>query len=170
VERLPETFQDAVSVCRILDISFLWIDALCIIQDSPQDWRFQSLKMGEIYQQASVTLAAHCAKDDSRGFLAAALARRQTIQFESTVGTIGICRLPDPEDISNSGLAKRAWVLQERYLSTRILHFTLGQIYYETISGISWDFGVVADSTMLERNVSDPEPPSYANRQQVLPH
>lgn len=31
---LPKTYRDAISVCRSLIIRYLWVDSLCIIQDS----------------------------------------------------------------------------------------------------------------------------------------
>lgn len=42
LETLPKTFREAVQVCRKLDIPYLWIDSLCIIQDSKSDWEFHS--------------------------------------------------------------------------------------------------------------------------------
>jgi hypothetical protein len=44
-------------------------------------------------------------------------------------------------DISKSALSKRGWILQERFLSTRILHFTAGMIYLETARGIKSEDG-----------------------------
>jgi Heterokaryon incompatibility protein (HET) len=52
LEELPPTFQDAIVVCRRLNIQFIWIDSLCIIQDDEDDWRQQSGIMGLIYEQA----------------------------------------------------------------------------------------------------------------------
>lgn len=37
VSAFPMTFRDAVQVTRSLGIRFLWIDALCIMQDSSGD-------------------------------------------------------------------------------------------------------------------------------------
>lgn len=47
---LPEVFQDAITVARKLDIPFLWIDSLCIIQDRTSDWEQEAAKMGGYYQ------------------------------------------------------------------------------------------------------------------------
>lgn len=38
-EDLPKTFQDAITITQQLGIGYLWIDSLCIIQDSPKDWK-----------------------------------------------------------------------------------------------------------------------------------
>jgi hypothetical protein len=44
-DSLPQTYRDAVSVCRKLGINYLWIDSLCIRQDDKQDWDREALKM-----------------------------------------------------------------------------------------------------------------------------
>lgn len=45
---LPKTFQDAVTTCIALDIRYIWIDSLCILQDSPEDWAIQGSKMTQV--------------------------------------------------------------------------------------------------------------------------
>ncbi|KAF4459988.1 HET-domain-containing [Fusarium albosuccineum] len=64
---IPKTFQDAIKFCLKLGIHFLWIDALCIIQDNAADWETESAKMADIYENAFVTLAATRAKSDRDG-------------------------------------------------------------------------------------------------------
>jgi hypothetical protein len=46
---LPKTFQDAVLITRRLQYRYLWLDSLCIVQDSDDDWRRESAVMGDIY-------------------------------------------------------------------------------------------------------------------------
>ena len=58
VEDLPPTFRDAVTVCGWLDIRYLWIDSLCILQDSKDDWSTQSFQMRSIFKNAYLTIAA----------------------------------------------------------------------------------------------------------------
>jgi hypothetical protein len=55
---LPKTFQDAITITRKLGYRFIWIDALCILQDSSSDREKESQKMGIVYSQAVVTIAA----------------------------------------------------------------------------------------------------------------
>jgi hypothetical protein len=50
---LPKTFQDAATVCRAVDIPYLWIDSLCILQDSRSDWERESACMRNIYEGAT---------------------------------------------------------------------------------------------------------------------
>lgn len=64
---IPLTFQDAIIVARRLGISFLWIDALCIIQDDSLDWQHQSAVMADIYENAYITIAAATSVDTNSG-------------------------------------------------------------------------------------------------------
>ncbi|RYP40505.1 hypothetical protein DL767_001634 [Monosporascus sp. MG133] len=68
-EPLPNTFTDAIHTTRALGIRFLWIDSLCIIQDSPEDWVEQAPRMADIYGKAYVTLSADAAGNCNEGFL-----------------------------------------------------------------------------------------------------
>lgn len=63
---LPQTFQEAIKVCRWLAIRYLWIDSLCIIQNDPVDWEQQAAKMDSIYENAFFSIAAHGHAGSSR--------------------------------------------------------------------------------------------------------
>ncbi|KAK0718956.1 heterokaryon incompatibility protein-domain-containing protein, partial [Apiosordaria backusii] len=66
---LPKTLQDAVKVTQQLGNEYIWIDALCIIQDDAADWEKESGKMAEVYGNARVTIAALSAASVTEGFL-----------------------------------------------------------------------------------------------------
>jgi hypothetical protein len=66
---LPKTLQDAVSITRRLKIDHLWIDSLCILQDSSEDWQREATKMGEYYRNAFRTLSALDSPDANYGML-----------------------------------------------------------------------------------------------------
>jgi len=66
---LPMTFQDAIILARNLGVSYLWIDALCIIQDSKSDWALESAEMSRIYSCSLLTIAASSARDSETEFL-----------------------------------------------------------------------------------------------------
>jgi hypothetical protein len=66
ITTLPKTIHDAIQVTRSLGIPYLWVDSLCIVQDSPEDMEKELSKMSEIYMKASVTLSAASANDSSQ--------------------------------------------------------------------------------------------------------
>lgn len=66
---LPRTFMDAVILTRMLGIRFLWIDSLCILQDSIDDWNTHAPHMASVYGQSYVTISADAAENSSVGFL-----------------------------------------------------------------------------------------------------
>src|SRR6201992_697456 len=57
VGNIPNTIRDAISITRRLGIRYLWVDCLCIVQDSEDDWQTESPKMGSIYHRAKVTIS-----------------------------------------------------------------------------------------------------------------
>ncbi|KAF4637970.1 hypothetical protein G7Y89_g97 [Cudoniella acicularis] len=154
---LPRTYRDAVVVAARLGFSYLWIDAICIVQDNSEEWLSESEKMGNIYRHAVCTIASHCSKDDDGGFLEAALQKRGSIKFSSCdlKGTFLRSTADLELDISRSPLSKRGWILQERFLSTRILHFATGMIYLETVQGIKSEDGVTPMAPVMNIDASN---------------
>ncbi len=60
---LPRSFADAIIIARARSLDYLWIDSLCIIQDSLEDWAEQSAQMGEIYRNCDICIGAADASD-----------------------------------------------------------------------------------------------------------
>jgi len=67
MESLPKTFQDAVIITRKLGIEYLWIDSLCILQDSEEDWNREAAKMALVYSGATVVISADAARSSADG-------------------------------------------------------------------------------------------------------
>ncbi|KAF7558503.1 hypothetical protein G7046_g5651 [Stylonectria norvegica] len=148
LEFMPQTFQDAVKVTRRLGIRYLWIDALCIVQPKDGDdteWLQEGSRMGTIYQNATCTIAATAAINAEQGFLektgsSVFTAEPVTIikKTHSTTPGFSTKKLYIPvnvpsfyECVSKSALNSRGWVVQERALSTRIIHFTEHGVFWE---------------------------------------
>lgn len=136
-DALPSAFQDAVLVAQRLGIHYLWIDSLCIIQDSPQDWQRESAYMGDIYEGAVVTIAAVCSRSSAEHFLVPRSANcvnfaiiaitEQNSRLELVYARDGI---PVNEDYLGS-LHTRAWAYQEKVLSTRILNYQKHELVWQ---------------------------------------
>ncbi|KAI3326688.1 heterokaryon incompatibility protein-domain-containing protein [Xylariaceae sp. AK1471] len=133
---LPKTFQHAVTVTRNLGIQYLWIDSLCIIQDDEEDWKRESNRMESVFANAYCTIAATSSEDSWAGFL-----DRPSVgpsvklvdgsadpPFHVYANEVGGSF---DSDLKNGELNRRAWVLQERALSPRTIHFTSGYTYWE---------------------------------------
>lgn len=69
ISELLQAYVDAVALTRELGIQYLWIDALCIIQDSHEDWVKESAKMSGIYAKAYLTIAAASSGSANQPFL-----------------------------------------------------------------------------------------------------
>jgi hypothetical protein len=69
-DQMPVTFHDAFTVTRALGYRYIWIDALCIIQDDPQDLNMEMAKMGDIYHNSTVTIFAGKGPHSSSGLFA----------------------------------------------------------------------------------------------------
>ncbi|KAL8992586.1 MAG: hypothetical protein Q9169_006984 [Polycauliona sp. 2 TL-2023] len=66
-EALMPTFKDAIKVTRSLGMQYLWIDSICIIQDSQSDWLHESSQMSNVYKYAHCNIAATAADSDLSG-------------------------------------------------------------------------------------------------------
>ncbi|KAM0813974.1 putative HET-domain-containing protein [Seiridium cardinale] len=137
---LPKTFQDAVTTTRDLDLRYLWIDSLCILQDSIQDWEEQCAEMKRIYKDAFITIAGAAASNCESGFLHdRSVGSSTTLQVSHRgVSDEIVLTHRDMDEFTgidlpeqDSPLHKRAWVFQERLLSSRILYFGTKRMYFE---------------------------------------
>jgi hypothetical protein len=140
-DALPPLFQDAVIITRQLGLRYIWIDSLCIIQDSVRDWETESAKMGGIYESSYVTISATNSGDGTTRCLAE---RRKAVKlnYENTTKKEFALRarlvedhhpdIHENEPARLSGrLTSRSWALQEHVLSTRILHYTATELLFE---------------------------------------
>jgi hypothetical protein len=131
---LPKTFRDAVTFCQQLEIEYLWIDSLCIIQDDRADWEQEAEKMGSIYENAFLTLAASAAADDNGGFWF----NTPSLEWKGVTSRGGFGNAIAHSFINHGArnspyfpLSSRGWVFQERILSRRTLQFGRQELLWE---------------------------------------
>jgi hypothetical protein len=140
LSELPKTFQDAVKVTRLLGVPYLWIDSLCIIQygDNGKDWDRESGCMEAVFSAAYCTIAATSAIDSNAGFLERDVTTKYIYVENSSGKQFYISSDVDDfdNDVVNSRLNKRAWVMQEAVLSRRTIHFSAKQTYFECGKGV----------------------------------
>ncbi|KAH8656837.1 heterokaryon incompatibility protein-domain-containing protein [Ilyonectria robusta] len=141
---LPRNFRDAIAITRNLGIRYLWIDSLCIIQDSRSDWEKESKKMGHVYRNAFLTISAMAAEGSEGGILGPwptiDFPKPATVRvFPSGDENNAVVRLHLDhcenfpswyQETAQSPLNSRGWVLQEMVLSPRNLYFGSKMIYW----------------------------------------
>ncbi|KAI1491221.1 heterokaryon incompatibility protein-domain-containing protein [Biscogniauxia mediterranea] len=143
ISMLPRTITDAISLTKNLKINYLWVDSLCIIQDSDEDKKKQMGQMRRIYNDAYLTIVAASATKVSEGFLqtrAPPVPPDTQLAFQlpggKGVGTfhfyISIKNGEGQEKYhpSMEPVSKRGWCLQEFMLSPRALVFTSQTMQY----------------------------------------
>jgi hypothetical protein len=136
-EDIPTTIKDAMDLCQSMRIPYLWVDALCIQQDSAVD-REQFELMDQIYGAAYVTIVA-AAGNDSWAGLSGFRPDTRTINQETALVagmTLGSCQPWFSESMNTSKWTTRAWTLQENFLSRRLLMFTPEQVYFQCHSAL----------------------------------
>ncbi|KAN0091688.1 HET domain containing protein [Hyaloscypha variabilis] len=129
---LPKTYLDAVIVCRSLSIRYLWIDSLCIIQDSPEDWAREAASMSDVYSNSHLTISADWSPNPEGGCFKSinappAFNPENTICLANVLssGQQSCCFYLPTWDLDchslldSTHLAGRAWAFQERLLSRR---------------------------------------------------
>lgn len=139
-EQLPKTIRDAMKLTRMLGLNYIWIDCLCILQDSDPDWESEAAKMGQYYQWANLTVSASAAVSASCGLFGTRpkVSQPKQIQFRDSDGSLhplfaqsrNIQLWTDRID-SLGPLSERGWTFQEHALSGRIIHFTEGEMIWE---------------------------------------
>ncbi|RYP76546.1 hypothetical protein DL770_007217 [Monosporascus sp. CRB-9-2] len=112
-ENLPKTIQDAVKVAAALDIEYLWVDSICIVQDDDDDKAREIADMPSIYNGATVTIVAATAKTAKDGFLHdrdphTLMGSACSLPFRCPDGRIGSCSPSKPRIVDG-------WKLGQEY-------------------------------------------------------
>lgn len=140
-DQAPATFRDAIVLTRCLRIRYLWIDSLCIIQRDKEDWNRESSRMGDVYRNAYLMVAAATAADDTEGFFKPRPQIQCSMKIVAPLGRTANVYLRDQAHSygdSNLPLDSRGWTLQETYLSRRQLKFQGKKITWHCQS-TTWD-------------------------------
>ncbi|KAH7173783.1 heterokaryon incompatibility protein-domain-containing protein [Fusarium flagelliforme] len=137
-DRLPQVAKDAITVTRELGISYLWIDALCILQDFGSDWNHQCTKMDNIYSNAHMTICSASSANCEEGFILK-MDKTPAIRIhplepdgKSIFFTIYLpfFHYIATEDLYEAEWYERGWTFQERMGSSRIVTFGKQNLHF----------------------------------------
>ena len=164
LDELPKTFQDAIAITRKLEINYIWIDSLCIVQDDLQDWQTESAEMASVYRNSLLKIAATASPDGGKGCFferppdgSIQVHYNETTRQETDASCplsnqltrLSLSARPDSfydrsatfyacpgvtyviDPLRKSPLNRRGWVVQERLLARRIIHFAEDQLFWE---------------------------------------
>ena len=142
LEEFPKTIRNAIEVTRCLEVRFLWVDSLCMFQDSKgsPSWLDEALQMEKVYAHSYATIAATCARTANEGMFRKRFLDYVTLQLPAhTLGDRRSLALPTKFVVAdnikdNFGLAplrERAWAVQERFMAPRLLHFASRELFWE---------------------------------------
>ncbi|EGO54152.1 hypothetical protein NEUTE1DRAFT_13510, partial [Neurospora tetrasperma FGSC 2508] len=145
LDSMPRLFQDTISVACSLGVQYLWIDSLCIFQDKDDktDWAHEASLMDKVYSHSYCNISAADAENCSWSLFNARdphSINPETLTLDIVSDEIG-GMIPVQfyvyncdfwfEQVSTALVNKRAWVLQERILAPRVLHFGERQLMWE---------------------------------------
>ncbi|QKD53936.2 heterokaryon incompatibility protein-domain-containing protein [Fusarium oxysporum Fo47] len=148
VSDLSPTFCDSCLLVRRMGYRYIWIDSLCIFQDSLSEWQQEAKAMVDVYRHSFCKISTIGAPsnpssvglfsrrrlplrllfffqihgqhlDDERGFRVG-----PWVVFNDSIWT---------DDVASTPLSTRGWAVQERFLAPQVLHFTENQIYWECL-------------------------------------
>jgi hypothetical protein len=137
---LSKTFKDAIIVTYELGLRYIWIDSLCIIQGDTSDWKIESKKMGDVYGNSKVTIAAVKSKDGQGGCF---VENDEVVSFAqahpalNTPMAIRKCcdhygyGAAHRDHAKARPLFSRAWTFQEELLASRVLYFGSDEIVFQ---------------------------------------
>lgn len=129
--KLSKIFQEAIRITRRLGYRYIWIDSLCIIQNSASDWEKEAARMATVYGNSSCNLAFVYPpqesfpkeREDPRLYAPCVLrpkARSVNGVYLSLAVSASTVDWLEPK---RWPLFNRAWVFQERILSSRNLYY-----------------------------------------------
>ncbi|KIL90070.1 hypothetical protein FAVG1_06808 [Fusarium avenaceum] len=145
LDHLPSCFEDAFRIALKMDIPFVWIDSLCIVQDSQQDWIVEAARMAKYYQNSFFTVAGFGVTRETGLFTASGQQLNPTLvrlpyrdQEGVQKGYFYVYQVDQSEikeqyeqEIAQSDLLSRGWIFQEWILSRRVICYTRTACFYQ---------------------------------------
>ncbi|KIW88461.1 uncharacterized protein Z519_11030 [Cladophialophora bantiana CBS 173.52] len=146
--------EDVIIVARRLKIQYIWIDSMCIVQDSDEKWCTESRRMS-YYENSYIMIIPVLCHSADQGFLG----HRPRLITKHISGTWAsrpekalhfyyAQRESVRHEAADSCWKTRGWTFQKRLLSTRILYFGRNSVRFE-------GRGAIFEEMNLRRSAQD---------------
>ncbi|RYP63314.1 hypothetical protein DL770_009416 [Monosporascus sp. CRB-9-2] len=141
-DAIPIKYKDAIRITRALRIRYLWIDSLCIIQDSPKDWKTEALKMAAVYGCSACNISyTHAPSEEpAKRYL-----RDPRVNIPSAVVVQPVAGAMHGSWSTEAyrrvcSLLSRAWVFQERLLCPRTIYYGHDRLLWDCCETFNDEF------------------------------
>lgn len=131
-EEIPKTIRDAAMVVKLLGVTYLWVDSLCIAQDYPAEKTRMIEKMDQIYAKAMYCIVAGSGKDADAGLGGLHPGSRHSEQTVGNVKGYNFVSARPPIGVVDryQPWRSRGWTFQEQKLSSNLLYFVSDHAYH----------------------------------------
>ncbi|KAI0970600.1 heterokaryon incompatibility protein-domain-containing protein [Xylaria arbuscula] len=141
-DSIPRLYQESIALTRLLGVEYIWIDSLCIIQNDEEDWLTEAGKMKAVYGNSYLNISANQAVNSYDPLFSSSNLGAE-YPAQKVPEDLDIQIRPQPHlthrhfgsNYTNlpaeSPLMQRGWVLQERILSPRVVHYDAEEIRWE---------------------------------------
>jgi hypothetical protein len=160
---IPLTIRDSILLCRRISTRYLWVDALCIMQDDSIDKQDQICKMDAIYIGAHFTIVAACGADSRAGLPGVRTRSRRPQRVEIIRGITLAAAQPNLANaLLDTQWHHRAWTFQEAVLSKRLLIFTDFRAYFQCSTALWCEDTNLEKPNLSECSIDKVEVPKFA--------
>ncbi|KAE8448954.1 hypothetical protein EG329_008750 [Mollisiaceae sp. DMI_Dod_QoI] len=160
VSKFPKTLREAIELASSLDIPYLWIDALCIIQDDNTEKTNEISRMGEYIENATCVISALASTHSDGGIFvprsqsSVSLLAIPVLTEDEDGGYLHLRRkLSRPHETLSDFVAKRAWRVQESALPQRILYCQSEQLFWNCATCMLSEGSILAQKPILRLNI-----------------
>ncbi|KAF2188139.1 HET-domain-containing protein, partial [Zopfia rhizophila CBS 207.26] len=138
INAIPQVIRDAMRFTDQINVQYLWVDSLCIIQDDPIHRDPQITHMNVIYRHAFATIINISGQNAESRLPGVSLGSRSTLKPIKMRKGVELQAIAPSLDLAilSSTYESRAWTYQERMLSSRCLYFTDWQVYFQCRSSL----------------------------------
>ncbi|KAF7546918.1 hypothetical protein G7Z17_g8097 [Cylindrodendrum hubeiense] len=170
---LPAKYQEAIRITRALGFHYLWIDSLCIIQDSDEDWAKEALNMASVYGRTACNLSfvyppsdqlskkhlrdprlgipCQVFQSDAQNGSGSDAVQSTSLVIQNVPGFIS--RFWSPNTYKDYWpLLSRAWAIQERLLCSRNLYFGQDRLMWECCEMVEDEFWGLLDNSARSKS------------------